>query len=91
MTATVPPKAEFEWRFQSSRLPDRGTALSFWACAEVVAHLGEGKKAWLYEIFYRWQLTDNISTTAALSLGTNAAQTAEASNVGGVIQTQFRF
>ena len=52
---------------------------------------GEGKKAWLYEIFYRWQLSDNISTTAALFMGTNAAQTAEASNLGGVIQTQFRF
>ena len=52
---------------------------------------GDGKKAWLYEIFYRWELTDNISTTAALFLGTNAAQTAEASNLGGVIQTRFRF
>ena len=52
---------------------------------------GEGKKAWLYELFYRWQLSDNISTTAAVFLGTNAAQTAEASNLGGVIQTQFRF
>ena len=52
---------------------------------------GESKKAWLYEIFYRWQLSDNISTTAALFMGTNAAQTAEASNLGGVIQTQFRF
>ena len=52
---------------------------------------GEGKKAWLYELFYRWQLSDNISTTAAVFLGTNAAQTSEASNLGGVIQTQFRF
>jgi hypothetical protein len=52
---------------------------------------GEGKKAWLYELFYRWQLSDNISTTAAVFIGTNAAQTSEASNLGGVIQTQFRF
>ncbi|MCP9775905.1 iron uptake porin [Cyanobium sp. WAJ14-Wanaka] len=52
---------------------------------------GEGKKAWLFELFYRQRLSDNISTTAALFMGTNAAQTAESSNWGGVIQTQFRF
>lgn len=52
---------------------------------------GGGKKAWLYELFYRQRLSDSISTTAALFMGTNAAQTTESLNWGGVILTQFRF
>ncbi|SBO42771.1 iron uptake porin [Cyanobium sp. NIES-981] len=51
----------------------------------------EGDEAWLYEIFYKFQVTDNISITPALFYGTNAASNGGDDAWGGVIQTTFKF
>jgi hypothetical protein len=51
----------------------------------------EGDEGWLYEIFYKFQVTDNISITPALFYGTNAASNGGDDAWGGVIQTTFKF
>ena len=57
-----------------------------------------GSSPWLWELFYKFQATDNISITPALFYGsgiqtqsTNAAGTAAFNGWGGVIQTTFKF
>ena len=45
----------------------------------------------LLEIFYKFQVTDNISITPALFYVSNAQRYGDTSNWGGVIQTKFKF
>jgi hypothetical protein len=47
--------------------------------------------AWLYEIFYRFRVTDNISITPALFYGTKIRSNDGNDSWGGVIQTKFLF
>jgi hypothetical protein len=48
--------------------------------------------ATMWEVFYRYRVSDNISVTPALFyVSNNQAFSGASSNVGGVIQTQFRF
>ena len=51
----------------------------------------DSDEAWLYEIFYKFQVTDNISITPALFYGTNVASNDGDDAWGGVIQTTFKF
>ena len=91
ITDGTPPNSQ-SWAlgFQWNNVLASGNAAGF-GIGQPANITGEGRKAWLYELFYRHRLSDNISTTAALFMGTNAAQTSESLNWGGVIQTQFRF
>ena len=91
ITDGTPPNSQ-SWAlgFQWNNVLASGNAAGF-GIGQPANITGEGRKAWLYELFYRHRLSDNISTTAALFMGTNAAKTSESLNWGGVIQTQFRF
>ncbi|MFQ6538154.1 MULTISPECIES: iron uptake porin [Aphanothece] len=51
----------------------------------------EDDEAWLYEIFYKFQVTDNISITPSLFYGSNVASNGGDDAWGGVIQTTFKF
>jgi hypothetical protein len=46
---------------------------------------------WMYEIFYKFQVTDNISITPALFWVQDMVKDGVGNGYGGVIQTQFRF
>ncbi|MCP9805353.1 carbohydrate porin [Cyanobium sp. T1B-Tous] len=46
---------------------------------------------WMYEIFYKFQVTDNISITPALFWVQDMVKDSVGDGWGGVIQTQFRF
>ena len=48
-------------------------------------------KAWLYEIFYKFRVTDNISITPALFYGSKIRANDGNESWGGVIQTKFLF
>ncbi len=48
-------------------------------------------ESWLYEIFYKFQVTDNISITPALFYGSDVATNNGEESWGGVIQTTFKF
>jgi carbohydrate-selective porin OprB len=46
----------------------------------------------MLEVFYKYQVTDNISITPAIFYVSNdAAQRGNSSEFGGVIQTKFKF
>jgi carbohydrate-selective porin OprB len=48
--------------------------------------------ATMWEVFYRYRVSDNISVTPALFyVSNNQAFSGASSNVGGVIQTKFTF
>jgi hypothetical protein len=50
-----------------------------------------GDESWLYEVFYKFQVTDNISITPSLFYGSDVAKNGGDSAWGGVIQTTFKF
>jgi hypothetical protein len=50
------------------------------------------EKSTLLEIFYKYQVSDNISVTPAIIYGSdNQRLVGNSSNWGGVIQTTFKF
>jgi hypothetical protein len=48
-------------------------------------------ESWLWEFFYKFQVTDNISITPAIFYASDYRQNGFDSTWGGVIQTTFRF
>jgi carbohydrate-selective porin OprB len=53
---------------------------------------GLSDDALMLEVFYKYQVTDNISITPSLFyIANDADQRGNASEVGGVIQTTFKF
>jgi hypothetical protein len=47
--------------------------------------------SWLYEVFYKYQVTDNISVTPAIFWANDYRNNGGSYTWGGVIQTTFRF
>jgi hypothetical protein len=52
---------------------------------------GNDSETWLWEVFYKYQVTDNISITPAIFYASDYLQNSGDSTWGGVIQTTFRF
>ena len=52
---------------------------------------GGDNESWLWEFFYKYQVTDNISITPAIFYASDYRQNNNGSTWGGVIQTTFRF
>jgi hypothetical protein len=52
---------------------------------------GRRNNSMLYELWYKWQVTDNISITPALFYGDEVTSNSGNDAWGGVIQTTFKF
>ncbi|MFO8238664.1 MAG: carbohydrate porin, partial [Prochlorococcaceae cyanobacterium] len=48
-------------------------------------------ESWLYELFYKFQVTDNISITPALFYASDYRNNRGNDTWGGMIQTTFKF
>jgi hypothetical protein len=69
----------------------KGNAAGFAFGQPAVAIEDSELNAFLYEIFYRFRVTDNISITPALFYGTDIRSNDGNDSWGGVIQTKFLF
>jgi hypothetical protein len=52
---------------------------------------GDDSESWLFEVFYKYQATDNISITPAFFYASDYRNNSGFGTWGGVIQTTFRF
>ena len=52
---------------------------------------GNDTESWLYELFYKFQVSDNISITPAIFWASDYRNNSGRETWGGVIQTTFRF
>ena len=52
---------------------------------------GIDSESWLWEVYYKYQVTDKISVTPAIFWATDYRQNGGNGTYGGVIQTTFRF
>jgi len=83
--------AGFQWKDVFAKGNSAGFAFGQAPFNNFKNNQGQGNESWLWEVFYKYQVTDKISITPALFWASDYRQNNFGDTLGGVIQTTFRF